>query len=201
MVTDSGNGTVFALWLSLRAMQIQAAESDDNGATFGAHAVAAGGNLYWGATLNGGVLASTVPMARYNWVTGRVCLVYSANGTSGKDVYYTYFPCGTDCNGYGWLNPKIVNDVQTNDQFDPAIDFNSTTGDLIIPFYDTRNDTNHAGLYDEYVGYMTSDGTAMPPNVKASAWMSDPTQYTTATGNPGFIGDYQDAWDDTYSDG
>jgi hypothetical protein len=136
-------------------------------------------------------------MARYNWPAGRICVVYYAYGSSGTDVYYTYKPGCTNCNYYGWERPHQLNDVSTNDQFMPSIDFNSS-GNLVVPFYDRRNDGSNL-LYDEYAAYITPNGTSIQPNLKLSTFQSNPQN--SGSYYPGFIGDYQDVWDDYYPDG
>jgi hypothetical protein len=154
--------------------------------------------------MNGGIRYKTIPAARYNWVTQRLMTVWTANtSTSGLDVYYSFYPCLTDCNFWSWKNRVQLATVPTNDQFMPAIDFGAS-GEVLVSFYDRRDNPppNYQAnlLYNQYVAELQSDGTNLQ-NIKISAFPSDPTLISPNWVDNHFLGDYQDAWIWSYPDG
>ena len=116
-----------------------------------------GGKKEW---LKGDVRAGTLPMARFNWIANRICVVWHEReqpGTNLTDVYYT--AKGPS----GWLSHKVrINDVQTNDQFMPALDF-EVSGRIKVVFYDRRDDASNL-RYHLYTAYITSNGTLVRSN-------------------------------------
>jgi len=168
--------------------------------SFGPHAiVAANGILGPGAVLNGGVRSGTTPMMKFNWHDNRLGIVWHASPgyPYNTEAYYSYLPCVSDCNAYGWRNPVQVNDSSVNDQFQPALDY--INGDVVIAFYDRRN-TDNISYYQSFA-FVHSDGTAIQANFSASQGPSNPQYHTAATGDANFIGDYHDIWTWTYSVG
>ena len=202
VVVNANNGEVYAIWVNYTNNDIRFAASAGNthGLAFGPHEIAAGGNLLLNnnRVINGGVRAPTVPMARYVWAANRLAVVYHAGSTANTEVYYIYRPCSTNCNFYGWGQPRQLNDVSTGDQFMPALDYIGS--DLVVPFYDRRDDPGNK-VYRQYYAFIHSDGTPIQANQEISTFPSDPTLHTDLTGDANFIGDYQDCWTWTYSGG
>jgi hypothetical protein len=199
VVVSSDDGTVSAIWVNRTFADIRMSQSTDHANNFGAHEVVTGGNLIPvspSVVLNGGLRAASIPMARYNGPAHRICVVYYGYLGTGLQIDYTFKPGCTTCNFYGWAQPIRVSDSTTNDRFLPAIDFN-ITGNLVVPSYDRRDDGSNL-QYAQYFAYITADGMPLQANVRVSAFLSNPNG---AGPSPLRIGDYQDAWDDTYPDG
>lgn len=187
---------IYAIWLdySANVNAIRMSRSLDYGQTWSTPETAATGNMVVG-NINGGVRANTVPMARFNSVANKISVVwheYEAPGSTRTDVYYTAKSSS------GWQLKVRINDVQTNDQFMPALDFD-TSGNLKVTFYDRRDDTNPTNpnlLYHLYVAHIDSNGNNLRANERVSTFQSNPQAYCFS-----FIGDYQDIWDWTFSSG
>ncbi len=80
------------------------------------------------------------------------------------DVYYT-------AKGpRGWQAKVRINDVTINDQFMPALDFDSS-GNLVVTFYDRRDDPNNL-LYHLYMAHIDSNGTRLEPTSRVSNFQS-----------------------------
>lgn len=203
VVVNANNGEVYAVWVNYTYNDIRFAASSANttSLSFGAHESAAGGNLLFGALnriINGGVRAPTLPAAKYVWQANRLAVVYHAGSASNTEVYYTYRPCSSNCNYWGWEQPIRLNDSTTGDQFMPALDYIGS--DLVVPFYDRRNDPNNL-QYHQYYAFIQSNGTAIQVNEQVSTFTSNPAHHTSSTGDANFIGDYQDCWTWTYAGG
>ena len=202
VTVNANNGDVHVIWVNVTNDDIRFSMSTDLGATFGPHEVISGGNLRAeNALLNGGIRASTLPMARYNWVANRLGVVWHANGSNGTtEAYYSYRPCSQNCNYWGWEQPRQVNDSSTGDQFMPALDYNSA-GNVMITFYDRRDDGTQNLLYQHYVAEVDASGNPLDINRPVSTFSSDPRVHTSTTGYAGFIGDYHDVWTFSYPEG
>jgi hypothetical protein len=202
VTVNANNGDVHVMWFDLGNNDLRFSMSTNLGVNFGPHEIISGGNLVGITNLNGGVRAPSLPMARYNWVANRLAVVWHANGGAGAgtDIYYSYRPCSSQCNFQGWELPQRVNDSVTGDQFMPAVDFNSS-GNLLIPFYDRRDDGTQNILYHHYVAEVGPSGNALDINRRVSTFQSDPRRHTATTGSAGFIGDYHDVWSFTYPEG
>ena len=91
---------------------------------------------------------------------GRVYLVYTferSNGTDNTDIFVRF----SDDLGATWSTPVRVNDdTTTNSQFLPKISLDPTTGNLVVVWYDARNDLGAGGPGD-------TDGV---PNDDAQLW-------------------------------
>ena|GEM_PF-2972101 len=72
----------------------------------------------------------------------------------------------------GWQAKKRVNDATTGDQFMPALDFDST-GNMTVTFYDRRDDRQNI-RYHLYSARINSGGNRLEPNIRVSAFQSDP---------------------------
>ncbi|MDP9362362.1 MAG: glycoside hydrolase [Acidobacteriota bacterium] len=211
LAVDSNTGDVYCVWVNEANNDIRAAKASGTGSTlvFGPHEIIGGGNLLTSLTgklLHGGVRAPTVPMIRYNWIS-RTLMVVWHGGTPGvqsdTNIYYSYSPCTTQCNYWGWQQPRQIDDATSGDQFEPALDY-TRYGTAIVTFYDRRNDVVNNQLYQPYFAYINPDGSAIHANMPTYNLQSDPSFHTSGTlgtGDANFIGDYQDAWVWTYPDG
>ncbi len=201
LVVDSNTGKLYVFWLDNTNQRIVVASSTDYGISFGWYEQVTG-PYYLGPTIYPGVPAQTCALARFHYQSGRVIVTwmgYSAE-TGSMEVYYSYKPCTSNCNAWGWRNAIQVNDNSTNDQFMPAIDFNSA-GNVVIAFYDRRDDPQNK-KYHEYYAYLNVDGVRLEPNTRITSSQSDPTLISTVAGADAFfIGDYQSLWDWSYSFG
>ncbi len=198
-------GNVYVLWTDFVDNAIKMSTSYDYGLTWtypetlaNATVKMLGGResdyIYGGAR---GIRAGSLPMARFNWVANRICVVWHEKESSSTippktDVYYTSkSPSGRQ--------PKVrVNDVTRGDQFMPALDFDST-GNMIVTFYDRRDDPGNL-FYHEYMARISPTGTLLEPNVRVSTFQSDPRAYSYYPEYI-FLGDYQDIWDWTFIPG
>ena len=213
VLVDYYSGYVYLLWTNFTTNHIYMSTSKDYGVTWSAPESVASGKMVFppqdGTSkgfLKGGIRALTLSMARFNWVTNQVCVVWhewkasapsNCNslpaGSAGcnTDVYYNAKSPS------GWLSTTgiKINDNQTiTDSFQPALDFDSS-GNLTVTFYDRRNDANNL-LYYEYMARINSNGSPLQANTRVGTFQSDPTKYTLY---PSFIGDYQDVWNQTIS--
>lgn len=199
VLADYYHGNVYVLWADRTLEAIQMSTSNDYGQTWTPPEEVATGDIMGGGKkewLKGGVRAGTLPMARFNWIANRICVVWHEReqpGTNLTDVYYT--AKGPS----GWQAKVMVNDNQVRDQFMPALDFD-VSGRIKVVFYDRRDDASNF-RYHLYTAYITSNGTLVRANGRLSTFSSDPRLYTSHTGFAGFIGDYQDIWDHQYSFG
>ena len=199
ILVDKYSGYVYVIWTDFGANAIKMSTSTNYGANWSSPETVTSGNLLSGSDadmLNGGVRAPSVPMARYNWIAQKTCIVWHERqfGTNPPktDVYYR------SKSPYGWQQTKTrVNDVTTNDQFLPALDFD-TSGNLIVTFYDRRNDGAANMKFHEYMSRIDPNGNRLQPDTRISADPFDPRTYTD---KPSFVGDYQDIWDWTYTFG
>jgi hypothetical protein len=193
ILVNNYNGYVYAIWMDYTLNAVRMSTSTDFGQTWSSPETAATGNMFSDPNnhLNGALRAYSLPMARFNWVANKICIVWHERqqaGSSLADVYYTAKSPS------GWQAKVMLNDVQTNDQFMPALDFDST-GNLIVTFYDRRDDPNNI-LYHEYMAHIDSNGNLLEPNARVSTFQSNPQNYPHS-----FIGDYQDIWDQSFSSG
>ena len=193
ILVNNYNGYVYAIWMDYTSNTVRMSTSTDSGQSWSSPETAATGNMFSDPNnhLNDGLRAYSLPMARFNWVANKICIVWHERqqpGSSLADVYYTAKSPS------GWQTKVRINDVQTNDQFMPALDFDGT-GNLIVTFYDRRDDPNNL-LYHEYMAHIDSNGNLLEPNTRVSTFQSNPLNYPHS-----FIGDYQDIWDQSFSTG
>lgn len=187
VLVNKNYGHVYVLWTDFTAKKIYMSTSTNYGQSWSAAEIVAAGNMFK-ANINGGVKVGSLPMARFNWVANKICVVWTEHesATSTKtDIYYT----AKGATG-GWQTKVLINDVVTNDQFMPALDFD-TTGNMAVTFYDRRDDINNK-LYHLYMARINSNGQNLQPNARISTFQSNPAIYTQYQN---FIGDYQDLWD------
>ncbi|MEO8216840.1 MAG: sialidase family protein [Acidobacteriota bacterium] len=197
IVVAPGTGYVYVIWVNFATNDIRMARSTDFGVSYGAHDVVASGSLTRSSpALNGGIRASTVPMARFNTPSNKIVVVWHENGSQGTDVKYAYKPCTSVCNSYGWEQKKLITQYTANDQFMPALDFNAS-GNMVVTYYDRHSDSNNL-LYRDYYSFINPTGTRLQNDQQISTFDSNPTTPQTFQG---FIGDYKDIWDWAFSDG
>jgi hypothetical protein len=181
---------IYAIWVDYSANAIRMSRSLDYGASWSTPETAATGNIVVG-NINGGVRATTVPMARFNSVANKMSVVWhewEAPGSTRTDVYYTAKSSS------GWQSKVRINDIQTNDQFMPALDFDNY-GNMKVSFNDRRDDPNNL-LYHLYVAHIDSSGNNLLANERISTFQSNPQNYCFS-----FIGDYQDIWNWNFTSG
>jgi hypothetical protein len=140
--------------------------------------------------ITGGLRALTFPMARFNPITGQVAVVWHERGVGsgvGTEVYYT------SCSTTSCLAKVRVNQVTTKDQFMPAIDPSTIDGNLIVTYYDRRDDPMGI-LYTTRYDYISPSGANLQGGqdfvtITGSTIYSDPNKEPHSAN---FIGDYQD---------
>jgi hypothetical protein len=124
---------------------------------------------------------------------GRLYLAYTDSPlpmSSNTDIYVRT----SDNFGATWSAPvKVNDDVTTTSQFLPYISVDQTTGNVIVTWYDDRNDPVN-NTHVEYWGAVSTDGGAtFSPNFQISAGTSD----SQTVQDPGFeFGDY--SWVDFF---
>jgi hypothetical protein len=191
ILVNSFNGHVYVLWADYANNGIAMRTSYDYGQTWtAAESVVTGEMLDFLDPIAGLARAITLPMARFNWVANRICVVwheYDSIPGGGQDtnIYYTSKAPG----GLWQAKIRINDDSGVNehyrDQFMPALDYDSN-GNVIVGFYDRRDDPSNL-RYHLYVSHINATGGSLEPNLRVSTFQSDPTSYP-------FIGDYQDIW-------
>lgn len=204
VVVDPNTGYLYVLWTDFKTNSIKLAISTNLGISWSQPETAPETGYKANGFIKGSVRIGSLPMARYNWVANKVSLVWSEwqqgspdncnslpPGACNTDVYYI----SRSSTGV-WSSKARVNDSQMNDQFMPALDFDSS-GNLIVTFYDRRDDPNNL-LYHEYMSHIDSAGNRLEANQRVSTFQSNPGNYNSGQYKY-FIGDYQDIWDQTIS--
>ena len=197
IVVPSNTGRVFVLYArynttNSRTNSIEAYRSLDDGSTFSSIATLSSTNLL-GPTLAGtncstsgdclnGVHARSVFQARYNPGVGLQLVWHGAdpNNSSQSDIYYAYY------NG-SWTSMNLTPSA-TNDQFNPAFDYDNSNN-AVITWLDRRNDTNNLN-YQPYFMKINTSGTVLQSAGALSSAASDPSQYTLSPS----VGEYIDSW-------
>lgn len=191
VLVNGNNGHVYVLWTDFEAKQIKMATSTNNGQNWSSpETVATGNMLDNNSFINGPIRVGSLSMARFNWVANKICVVWNefeAPGSQRTDIYYT----AKSLSSGTWQSKVRVNDNQTNDQFMPALDFD-TTGNLVVTFYDRRDDPANF-LYHVYMARINSSGGNLQSNTQISTFQSDARKYSSGS-YLRFIGDYQDVW-------
>src|SRR5256714_3257872 len=142
---------------------------------------------------------------------GRVYLVYTLeqkNESDNTDVYVRY----SNDNGANWSAPVRVNDdATTKRQFLPKISLDPTTGNIVLIWYDARNDLGTGGPGDtnglpnddaQFWCAFSADGQTFSPNIQISAGTSNSRDsgngidYGDYTGLSFFGGIAHPAWSD-----
>lgn len=118
-------------------------------------------------------------------------MVWSGNGidSEGTTGYDIYFSRSTD-GGTTWSTARILNDNTTNltsDQYYPALTV-SSTGRLVISWWDRRNDTMNNNS-DIYLTYSDDGGQTFAPDMKVTTAATQFSEVGTQNGGFG-IGEY-----------
>lgn len=184
VVVDAQTGTVYAIWSDFVNNRLEASSSNDFGSTWtAAEVVATATYKFIDGDIGDGIRAHTLPMARLNKSTNRITVVWHEAEClcSRTDVYSaTRTPTG-------W-RPKVrVNDVTTNDQFMPSVDFDSS-GNGRVTFYDRREDPTNTA-YKLYRVKVDGYGAPISTGLAVSNFASIAHYYVA-----NFIGDYQQTW-------
>ncbi|MGA2253387.1 MAG: NF038129 family PEP-CTERM protein [Thermoguttaceae bacterium] len=141
---------------------------------------------------------------------GRVYLAYTdapAPGNQDTKIFLRY----SDDNGMTWSAPVAVsNDKSNSSEFLPSIAVDQSDGDVVVAWYDARNDPND--VKTQFFAAVSSDGgQTFSPNVPVSVGMSDATaeglnsfaqanQYGDYTGVAFAGGILYPAWTDNSAD-
>jgi hypothetical protein len=186
-------GTVYALWTDFGTNRIRMSVSTDYGQHWTAPENAANGEMVppTDYPLNGLRKAGSICMARFNSAANRISVVWHEFDTipgGGQDTNI-YYASKTPS---GWQPKARLNDDSGyRDQFMPALDFDTNGGNLIVTFYDRRDDPSNL-RYHEYMTRISPAGVNLAPNARVSTFQTNPTSYSNW-----FIGDYQDLWSQT----
>jgi hypothetical protein len=208
-IAVDAQGTVTVVWQDLTFGQtptLQMAQSTNAGQTFSAPTQVSNTNVVHGQTVPGFSTkgGNSIPMMRYNATANLLSLVYYGQDSAQNfQVYYTYKTCGTggDCsNVSAWSSPSLLTSSADSydNHFNPALDYNKTTGNVIIPYYHSHSPAPQSAsnvVYDENVASVSATGTLLQ-TVTVSPHSSISNQQSF---QPGFLGDYQDVWDDNFA--
>jgi hypothetical protein len=205
VVAATAAARIYGIWADYPAGAIRLSSSDDWGGTWTAAAGNPTGRNLMGPINNGGaanyyryplyppdqtnhVVAYTLPSARFNAAANKVSIVWQERSADGIyiDVYYAAKIPG------GWQGPVRVNQVASKDQFNPALDLD-TSGNLLVTYYSTANDPYFNDLYQSYFTRIDSSGSVLQSDTTIATFFSDPSSLTSFQY---FLGDYQDAWFD-----
>jgi uncharacterized repeat protein (TIGR01451 family) len=139
--------SVYYFWLGSGNV-INMRKSTDCGVTFGSTVLvtdilSAGTNGDLG--LNGGFRSNTFPHVAVHPVSGAIFVVFNddAPGTDRSDVYYV-----SSTNGGSSWSPRVRmnTDATSNDQFFPTIAFTPNGNNVMVSWYDRRNDAANLGM-------------------------------------------------------
>jgi len=172
------NGDLYVAWNDYHSNTIAFSASHDGGSTFVVHSVISSKSL---------VFDVGIP-AEFN----RRALVYPAcdadrsGGVHRGRLYCSWMdagPMGTgillstsDTGGVTWSTPRAVGDrlAYAVDRFNHWLAVDPVTADVVISFYDTRNDsTGQRYGTDIYVARSTDGGATFAPDVRASSATSN----------------------------
>jgi hypothetical protein len=137
-------------------------------------------------TLSGGISAKSLLVARFNRPLNRVCMVWHEAEQPGLAVTDSYYTCKTST---GWLAKVRVNDVATNDQFQPSLALDSS-GSAYVGFYDRREDPAN-DYFKLYGARLSADGVSLSSNYAIS---TNPNSADFFAIGPHFMGDYTGSW-------
>jgi hypothetical protein len=154
------------------------------------------------ATLIHGIRAGTVPFARYNWTLDRIEVAWhqsqQANSlTPSSDAYYTSAPAAF---GQAWPLPVAIAADPSTDEMLPAFDVN-TAGDVLYT-YVHRPVAPVGGAESRYVvKFRTKPVTGAASSGTVPDELGNTFGYLPSAQpvDPGFLGDYQDVWNWTFS--
>jgi len=134
---------------------------------------------------NNGIRALSLLRARFNRPLNRVCLVWHEAELPGVALTDSYYTCKTQT---GWIPKVRVNDVGTNDQFQPSLAFDSA-GSAYVGFYDRREDSQN-DYFKLYGARLTADGVPLRGNYAISTNPNGANFFSPDK----FMGDYTGSW-------
>jgi hypothetical protein len=160
-------GTVYVLWTDFGTNRVRMSVSTDYGQHWTVPEDAASGEMLTNQPLNGIQRAPTLAMARFNSVANRISVVwheFDAIPGGGQDTNI-YYASKTPS---GWqAKARLNDDSGYRDQFMPALDFDTNGGNLIVTFYDRKDDASNL-RYDEYMARISPAGVNLAPNARVS---------------------------------
>jgi hypothetical protein len=191
------NGEVYVVWD--HATTFRVIRSLDGGATFLRDRFAASffpiGTMDSSSgrqVLNGGFRVSDYPSMAVDTSNGphrgTLYLVWSDGRNGDADIFFTRSTDG----GQTWTSPPIrINDDPVSngkDQFFQWISVDPTNGNIVVMFYDRRNDPNNL-ILDVYVTRSTDGGDTFEPCIQVNKQSFNPRNDGGAFGGQ-FLGDY-----------
>lgn len=192
VIVDPSNGTVYVSWADYTRNQVRLAHSATNGDLSAPWTMITNGPTgrfiaSTTDTLNGGLRALTIPVARFDAAAHEVVFTWHAReqATQYTDIFFDAYNVNTG----SWLaQPVTVNNengdcLNHTDQFMPALDYDGS-GNVLISYYSRQNNCGDT-VYDEYFSLLSPSGSRIQGPTLASSFQSD-------AGLNGFIGDYQD---------
>jgi hypothetical protein len=172
------NGELYVAWNDYRANTIAFTASFDGGASFAAPSVVSRKTLAFDAGIPAEFSrrALVYPTCDADRTTGphrgRLYCAWMDAGPLGTNILLSM----SDDRGMSWSAPRAVGDTLNFavDRFNPWLSVDPVTADLVIAFYDTRNDTT--GLRygtDFYVARSFNGGASFAPDIRASTATSN----------------------------
>lgn len=149
------------------------------------------------ANLNGGVRAWSLPAAVFYWPAGRIYVTWHERSVNGTDIFLAWKKVSTPADP-SWSGPVQLTS-QANDQFMPAIDYDSNDKTLVVGYYDRSADAlnlyygNSFVIWDDVAGSLKRGPTSM---TGTSLYNPDVTPFIT-----GDVGDYQGIFGWNFSSG
>lgn len=179
------DGTLFVAWTDAINPAIRVAASTDGGQTFGP------------SNLVANTLATfqTLPPAQ----ALRGALIYPAcaadlggrlycSWTDANSAGFTRLFEAQSTDGVNWSTPRAIDDAAANDQFNQWLAADRTTGNVVISWYDTRNDpTRHSTQY--FMTESTDHGASFSASSAIATQPTDETVTGADFGNQ--YGDYE----------
>lgn len=139
--------SVYYFWLGTGNV-LNMRKSSDCGVTFGPAVFVAdilSPGLNGDLGLNGGFRSNTFPHAAVHPVTGAVFVVFN-DDPAGADESDSYYVSSTN-GGASWSpRVRINTDATTTDQFFPTIAFTPNGNNVMVSWYDRRNDAANLGI-------------------------------------------------------
>jgi len=143
-------------------------------------------------TLNGGFRAASYPAMAVDTSNGprrgNLYLVWSDGRNGDADIFFSRSTNGGQ--SWGSTGVRINDDPLGNgkDQFFPWISVDPTNGNIVVMFYDRRNDSKNL-ILDVYMARSTDGGDTFEPNFKVNTETFDPRNDGGAF-QGSFLGDY-----------
>jgi len=195
VVVDSSTGIIYVIYVDMTNRQVRMATVVDSNSfptqplwvmnpSENVTGIRPGIINRFDAPLNGNVTAWSLPSALFFWPTGRICVTWHERAAQGTDIFFT----SKTPNGTWPANPNQLTS-EINDQFMPAMDYDTNDNTLVVGYYDRSYDGANTSYENTFV--VTNDSgssilhgpTSMTPGV-----MYDPTLMPLINGE---LGDYQ----------